>query len=80
MKVPPEALLADDYIAERRALISADAAISKVEAGAPGVEMRGDTVKKTHLFSRCDCLLLKTPSFYQDRLGTNIHREKQHSE
>lgn len=32
-----------DFIAKRRALISADAAISHVEAGSPGVEMRGDT-------------------------------------
>ena len=32
-----------DYIAKRRALISANAAIPHVEAGSPSVEMRGDT-------------------------------------
>ena len=49
MKVPPEALLADDYIAKRRALISPDAAIPHVEAGSPSAEMRGDTARSLFL-------------------------------
>ena len=40
---PSVACVCSDYIAMRRALISADAAIPHVEAGSPSVEMRGDT-------------------------------------